>query len=186
MTTQPHYFIAVPIDGNIKGKLASWLQQSKPPFQRFVHEEDFHITLAFLGGVAPSILDQLKAELETAPSQHKSFELTIQDLGHFGQKTSPRIFWAGVEQEENLFQLQRHIYETSVGLGIELENRAYSPHITLARKYIGNGGYDDTNLKRSFNSCLGGEAWTVSSFVIYQTHLNRTPKYEVIASFPLK
>ncbi|RXI98633.1 RNA 2',3'-cyclic phosphodiesterase [Anaerobacillus alkaliphilus] len=187
MTNQPHFFIAVPINEKMKEKLGSWLQQSQPPFQKFVHEKDFHITLAFLGGVAPKLLEQLKGGLQTVSEQHPPFSLTIQDLGFFGQKAGPRIFWAGVKHEQKLFDLQKHIYETCVNVGIDLEKRAYSPHITLARKYIGDVPYNDQELKQSFFTTFkDDESWRVSSFVIYQTHLNRTPKYEVVASFQLE
>jgi RNA 2',3'-cyclic 3'-phosphodiesterase len=183
MTSQAHYFIAVPIDKEIKEKLSWWNKNEQPPFQRFVHKEDLHLTLAFLGGLELSVLDALKNKLQKVTRTHEPFPLTIDTVGHFGQKESPRIFWASVTHEQKLYKLQNEVYRTCIEVGIELENRAYSPHITMARKYIGEGTYDEENLKESFQKHLKNEWWTVSSFVIFQTHLKRIPKYEVVATF---
>ena len=185
MTVQPHYFIAVTIDEKVKQKLALWCEKVQPPFQRFVHEQDLHITLAFLGGIESLILEELKVALQGMAKQHVPFSLTIDSLGYFGQKQAPRVYWASVKKEEKLYELQKDVYQTCVDLGIKLEDRAYSPHITLARKYIGVVPYVDDGLKEKFHSYLKSESWKVSSFVIYQTHLKKTPKYEVVASFKL-
>lgn len=185
MTVQPHYFIAVTIDEKVKQKLASWCEKEHLPFQRFVHKQDLHITLAFLGGVESLILEELKVALQGMAKQHVQFSLTIDNLGYFGQNQAPRVFWASVIQEKKLYELQKDVHQTCVDLGIKLEDRAYSPHITLARKYIGDVPYVDDGHKEKFLSNLKNESWKVSSFVIYQTHLKKTPKYEVVASFKL-
>ncbi|QOY33811.1 RNA 2',3'-cyclic phosphodiesterase [Anaerobacillus isosaccharinicus] len=185
MTVQPHYFIAVTIDDKVKQKLASWCENEHLPFQRFVHKQDLHITLAFLGGVESLILEELKEALQVMAKQHVPFTLTIDNLGYFGKNQAPRIFWASVKQENKLYELQKDVHQTCVDLGIKLEDRAYSPHITLARKYIAEEPYADDALKEKFHSYLKSESWRVASFVIYQTHLKKTPKYEVVASFKL-
>lgn len=185
MTSEAHYFIAVPIKSSLKEKLANWNKREQPPFQRFVDQEDYHITLAFLGSVEPSIMRHLQVNLREISKKHMPFSLFIDDLGFFGQQQAPRVFWASVKKEEKLFQLQEDVFQMCVKLGFELDKRKYSPHITFARKYIGNGVYDEQHLKQSFQQSVGNESWVVSHFVIYQTHLKRTPKYEVIASFDL-
>jgi RNA 2',3'-cyclic 3'-phosphodiesterase len=185
MTERSHYFIAVPIDQTVKEKLSSWYEKEQPPFQRGVFEQDLHITLVFLGGVEPTLLEELKNALKTVTNQHHSFSLTVENLGFFGQKQAPRVFWASVNQEQMLYELQKDVYQTCINLGMELEKRSYSPHITLARKYIGEGPYVEEELNKSFQSYLKNEKWNVSTIVIYKTHLKRIPKYEVVASFEL-
>ncbi|MCT8137280.1 RNA 2',3'-cyclic phosphodiesterase [Anaerobacillus sp. CMMVII] len=186
MTALPHYFIAVPADKIVKEKLANWVKREGPPFQKFVDQDDYHITLVFLGAVEPLMLEKLKTKLEIIAKEHQQFLLTLESIGSFGQKQAPRVFWASVEKEKKLYDLQAEVYKTCQELGFKLEKREFSPHITIARKYLGEGSYVDEQLKRTFQSSFKKETWTVSSFVIYQTHLKRTPKYEVIASFDLK
>lgn len=185
MTTQSHYFIAVPIDEKLKGKLWDWNKDEKPPFKQFVDEADYHITLAFLGGVEPSLLEDLQNSLANISIKHELFSLIFDDIGFFGQENNPRIFWAGVKKEEKLFKLQKAIFETCTRLGFHLDVRSYNPHLTMARKYSGDSPYFQAELKSSFQKTMKNQSWNVSRFVIYQTHLKQTPKYEEIASFSL-
>ncbi|WNF36107.1 RNA 2',3'-cyclic phosphodiesterase [Bacillaceae bacterium IKA-2] len=185
MTKQSHYFIAVPIDERLKEKLANWNKNQNPPFKQFIDEADYHITLVFLGGVEPSLFKGLKNSLAEISIDHARFSLILNGIGFFGQEKDPRIFWAGVKKEEKLFRLQKAIFETCTKLGFHLDVRPYTPHLTMARKYSGDIPYLNEKLKLSFQKALKEHSWNVSRFVIYQTHLNQTPKYEEIASFSL-
>lgn len=180
-----HFFIAIPLSDALKDKLSKWCMTVEPPFQRFVHEQDYHITLAFLGSVEPSQLETLIERLAKVSLTYAPFSLTVSNLGHFGQKQAPRIFWAGVQKEDQLFQLQKSVYDTCIETGFQLEERLYSPHITLARKYVGEGTYNDESLQKSFQENVSNETWEITSFAIYQTHIKELPKYERIASFSL-
>lgn len=185
MTTQSHYFIAVPINKILKGKLADWNKNQNPPFKRFVDEADYHITLAFLGGVELSLIEKLENSLAEIAIDHVPFSLTLENIGFFGQEKQPRIFWAGVKKEEKLNRLQKAIFETCTRLGFQLDTRPYTPHITMARKYSGDSSYHSEKLISSFQKDLKNQSWNVSRFVIYQTNLKQSPKYEEIASFSL-
>lgn len=185
MTNQSHYFIAVPIGERLKGKLANWNKNQKPPFKQFIDEADYHITLVFLGGVEPSLFEDLKNSLAEISIDHAPFSLILDDIGFFGQEKDPRILWAGVKKEEKLFRLQKAIFGTCTRLGFHLDVRPYNPHLTMARKYSGDSPYLNEKLKSSFQKALKIQSWNVSRFVIYKTHLKQTPKYEEIASFSL-
>ncbi|OIJ18579.1 2'-5' RNA ligase [Anaerobacillus alkalidiazotrophicus] len=182
---QPHYFIAIPIEKRVRKKLAAWNRDETPPFERFVHEEDYHITLAFLGGIEFSLIKNLQEKLHVIADKHQTFPLIIDHIGHFGPNHAPRILWAGIKKEDKLFKLQMDVFQACLQLGMELDKRAYNPHITIARKFKGASPFDKLQLNRSFQSVVIEEKWKVSNFVIYQTHLQRTPKYEVISSFTL-
>ena len=184
--SQTHYFIAVPIDSIVKEKIFNWNERENPPFKRLVHKQDYHITLVFLGGIGESMLKELQKELNKVVTIHAAFTLTIDELGIFGPQNRPRIFWAGVKKEEKLFELQKAIFQTCTDLGIEVDKRSYNPHITLARKYSGDDPYVSDQLNASFQSYMESETWQVSNIVIYRTNLDKVPKYEVVASFPLE
>lgn len=186
MTIQSHYFIAVPVDERLKGKLTNWNKNEKPPFKRFVDEADYHITLAFLGGVEPALLEDLGISLAETSINYAPFSLTLEDIGFFGQENYPRVFWAGVKKEEKLFGLQKGIFETCTRLGFHLDARPYTPHLTLARKYCGDSPFLKEKLKSSFQKNLKNQSWDVSRFVIYRTNLKQTSKYEEIISFSLE
>lgn len=181
MTTKQHYFVAIPIDSSVKKLIAKWRSDHDLPFKRFVHQEDYHITLAFLGAINKEVLMKLQNSLQEICEEHSPFALTVDRVGTFGQVDSPRVLWFGINEEVKLYQLQKDVYESCIRLGFELDQRAYSPHITIARQYIGEARYSQIE----FTNEMKNVSWNVSSIVIYQTHMNKTPKYEVIASFKL-
>jgi len=101
------------------------------PDARWTPPEQFHLTLCFIGEVnGAAFLDIKEAltEITVAP-----FALRLQGVGFFPPRGQPRVVWAGVETSEPLAILQRKITSRLFTLGLEPENRKFSPHITLAR-----------------------------------------------------
>ena len=69
--------------------------------------------------------------------------------------------------------------------GFELETRPFRPHITLARKWIGEEAFQQTLLEIWNELQSEPLAFQANEVVLYQTHLHKTPKYEAIQVFPL-
>ncbi len=153
------------------------------PFSRWVHEQDFHITLAFLGQAEEEKLERAK-NLVRQQTSETPFSLKIDHLGFFGRKDAPRIFWAGVQSEERLHIVRKQVFSACEKAGFELETRPFSPHITLARKWQGESTFPiiKFNDEKMLSKPL---FFTANEVILYQTHLDKTPKYEAIASFPL-
>lgn len=185
MSKNRHYFIAIPIASDVKQELFKWYEFANPPFKRPVHQQDYHITLVFLGSIEATVLYGLEKELIKIAQSHEPFTLTVESIGSFGSEVQPRIFWIGVKKEDKLFKLQKDVYEVCNRLGIDLDVRKYLPHITMARKYSGEGQYDDGHMRYTFEEKMKNVSWDVTDFVIYETHLEKLPKYEVVATFPL-
>ena len=61
-----------------------------------------------------------------------AIEVAIRRVGFFPNARAPRVFWCGVEAP-GLAQLAADTDQATRRLGVEPENRAYSPHLTLAR-----------------------------------------------------
>jgi 2'-5' RNA ligase len=169
---QKHYFIAVSLPPAVKQILADWKKQMEPllPFQSWVHHEDYHITLAFLGSVDLA-LPSLQKEMERL-SSHPSFSLVLQGLKTFGAPEKPRILWADVTHAPELFALQSEVIHMCERLGFSLDKRPYRPHITLARRWRGE------HLFQEPSKLWEPVVFSAASVVLYQTNLNRVPKYE--------
>ena len=91
-----------------------------------------HLTLKFIGEISPAFTANIVAALR--PIVFPQFSLTVQGVGTFPARGTPRIFWAGIQPDNPpLFQLQQQIEEALYQIGIVPENRCYIPHITLAR-----------------------------------------------------
>ncbi|MBP3038881.1 RNA 2',3'-cyclic phosphodiesterase [Bacillaceae bacterium Marseille-Q3522] len=182
MKRESHYFLAVSLPNDVKRKLAAICGKlrSALPFQKWVHEQDYHITLAFLGTASDQSLQQLQTAI-SAFVRHESFSLEIHHFGTFGLKDKPRIFWAGVAKEQRLFDLQAQIQALCVKAGFLLEDRPYRPHITLARKWEGIFLFQ-RDWQQEISLSL---PFTVKNITLYETKIDSTPKYKPVAIFPL-
>ncbi len=92
---------------------------------------NLHITTKFIGHWPDARLDELLAALR-ALGPRPPIAVEIRKLGFFPNPRSPRIFWCGVEAP-GLDALAAATEEATARLGIASENRAFSPHLTLAR-----------------------------------------------------
>ncbi|RDI44330.1 RNA 2',3'-cyclic phosphodiesterase [Falsibacillus pallidus] len=92
--TKPHYFIAVSLPKEVKQFLKQWCQEIKNPFpfKKWVHWEDYHLTLAFLGEVPERQLLKVKENVAKAIAGYSDLPASLADLGVFGKQDSPRVF----------------------------------------------------------------------------------------------
>jgi RNA 2',3'-cyclic 3'-phosphodiesterase len=94
--------------------------------------ENLHVTTKFIGEWPEDRLDEVKAALGVLPAR-PAIPIAIEKLGFFPNPHSPRVFWAGIHAGEALAQLARETENALAPLGIAKEQRAFSPHLTLAR-----------------------------------------------------
>jgi RNA 2',3'-cyclic 3'-phosphodiesterase len=182
-----HYFIAIPIKSSIRSNIQNWIKhhQKEFHFKSFVHPEDFHITLVFLGAIEQKIFESLKIKISELIQMHDTFQLSITTPGIFGKKDEPRVLWAGMTDSDPLVKLQNDLVQLCKNLGFHLDDRPYSPHITLARRWKSDNSFDETLLNESMIKEQRDRSWSVEEIVLYQTNMNKTPKYERIFSWTL-
>jgi 2'-5' RNA ligase len=94
--------------------------------------DNLHITVKFIGNWPENRLHELDAALAAIPPRD-SFEIQICDLGWFPDHRSPRVLWAGVQNCPALLDLAKETEARLEALGIAKEERAFAPHLTLAR-----------------------------------------------------
>jgi 2'-5' RNA ligase len=181
-----HLFLAVQLPVQVKKKLEeiTGRLEKTVSFNTWVHPEDYHITLAFLGKAEQDQLHRLFPLLKEAVTNHSVFPLTIDHFGFFGKSDRPRIFWAGLEKQLSLFELQKKIADACIQAGFSLEKRPYSPHITISRKLVES---EDLPIDHNVWWNKFGEpiSFQAERIVVYETHFEKTPKYEIIQSFSL-
>lgn len=152
------------------------------PFKKWVHPDDLHITLKFIGEVAPSAVPAIETALARIAARSNPFALKLSGAGTFGAPQAPRVLWAGLGGKlQPLKSLQADVESELAELGYEPENRPYSPHITLARQYSGTEPARKDELAGLFRP--EGDTpleWTADRLVLYRSHFGRTPMYEPI------
>jgi RNA 2',3'-cyclic 3'-phosphodiesterase len=100
----------------------------------WVAPENFHVTVKFLGRVEDTRVQSVIGALHTAVQGHAPFDLEVGGLGAFPSATRARVLWAGITGGiDPLAALAASVEDALAGLGFPREDRAFSPHITLAR-----------------------------------------------------
>jgi RNA 2',3'-cyclic 3'-phosphodiesterase len=100
---------------------------------RWIPVGNLHLTLRFLGDVSEASQDLLEQTLLREAAVHAPFDLALQGLGAFPNPRRARIIWIGVEAPAGLINLQHGIESAVNRLGYPLEERPFSPHLTIGR-----------------------------------------------------
>jgi 2'-5' RNA ligase len=130
-------FIAVHLPISIRDQLEQIMSKLKhccpSGSVRWVHSQNIHLTLKFLGDISPKNLTLLTEMLESETAKHPFFEFSVAKLGAFPNFQRPRVIWVGVEPNDTLVNLQYRIDVETRRLGYASEARSFSPHLTLGR-----------------------------------------------------
>lgn len=132
-------FIALDIDDAIREHIARFVDgvRNFVPDARWVKPESLHVTLKFIGEQPDAAVEKIKKELATVSAG--TIEINFSGYGFFPTAKSPRVFWIGMEAGSALAKLAAAIDDKMASLGIAKEDRAFSPHLTLARGSGGSG-----------------------------------------------
>jgi 2'-5' RNA ligase len=126
-------FIGIDLPPEVIVNLEGLLERLRPAAQiNWSPPRNLHVTTKFIGEWPEERLAELKSVLGTLPAR-QPITIAIQKLGFFPNPHSPRVFWAGVHAGDDLASLARDTEQSLTPLGIAKEERAYSPHLTLAR-----------------------------------------------------
>lgn len=136
------------------------------PGARWQLDEQLHITLRFIGEVDRHRADDLATALSEI--RFPPFDITLAGLGQFERKGRVDTLWAGVQPREPLTQLHQRIDRACIRIGLPPCERAYLPHITLAR--FGRSGGSTTDFM-TLHGALASAPFTVDSFALFESHL---------------
>ena len=192
-------FTALDIDDEIHQRIGRFVDgvSGFAPDARWVQLESVHITLKFIGEQPPEILPTLQSKLNGVSVP--PIQLNFAGFGFFPTPKSPRVFWIGIQAAPELQRLAAAIDEATAQLGIPKEDRAFSPHLTLARKSGGSGAprrqKDDgpnrvfQRLQEKLATMPSPEFGTMTAreFFLYQSQLSRSgSRYTKLHAFPLR
>ena len=129
-------FIALDLPDALKAELeksASLLREACTRAS-FAPRDNYHITLAFLGGVPSEQMEDIT--LAMGSSVCRPIPLTIGGLGRF-RRDGGDVFWRAVRAEDTLAHLRLSLTEALAAKGIAAdEENAFRPHLTLARQAV--------------------------------------------------
>jgi len=154
---------------------------------RWVDRPQLHVTLKFLGDVPDELAADVCARAAEAAAQVEPFDFSVRGLicaPASGRQL--RMFWAGVQDPTSrMAELHRRLNAALAGLGLKEENRAFKPHVTLARvRFV----KDPQRLRSLAEPCRDEEfgAQHAAEVVVYTSQLTpRGPIYTPVAKPPL-
>lgn len=191
-------FVALDLQEDVLRNIYNFMQRMQPlaPDVRWVEPETLHITLKFIGEQPESRL----SEIEDALSKISGvpFGVILRGCGFFPTPKSARVFWVGIQAGPELARLSSLIEDAFAPLGIAKEDRAFSPHLTLARSRGASGAparqrTDAPNVSFSaLQEMLAAMAvpefgtMTAREFVLYRSQLSsHGSRYLKLAHFAL-
>jgi 2'-5' RNA ligase len=165
-------FFALWPDDTVRAALADLGQSVAARAQgRAVPSARLHVTLAFLGEVAD---ERESAVREAANAVRASrFQFAVDEVGSF---PSARVAWAGLSKMPvELSTLQSSLAGELRDRGFTLEDRAFTAHVTLARRIA-------KNIAREPVAAI---AWGASEFVLVRSETGRG-RYSVLERWNLE
>jgi 2'-5' RNA ligase len=184
-------FVALEIPAAVRDNLAAQIKELRhlpAPLAdkrlRWVRPENLHVTLKFIGEVEAARLDGIRRAL-TAIGLDAPVGLELRGLGFFPDERYPRVLWVGLNASGNLPALARDIDRALEGQGIARDQRAFTPHLTLAR--FEPRAFDEklrTAIQKNSQREFG--AFEAREFHLIQSKLQPSgAAYTSLAAFPL-
>ena len=152
----PRVFFALWPDESARAKLAALARRlADEGGGRPVPAANIDLTLAFLGDVADDRLEVAKGV--ASGMRGPAFELALDRLGSFRRAG---VGWAGPSCPPGaLGQVQSSLERALRSAGFVLEERAFAPHLTLARKLV----------RPVAEKAIDPVAWDVEGFVLVES-----------------
>jgi len=142
-------FVAIDFPKEVKSQLADLVDQLMEDGYplTFEKEENFHLTLKFLGWVNENVkcqmsnvktksqmskLEQIIEATKRATDGVRPFWFRPTKIGYFLKESL--ILWVGVEAQEGLVKLVNQLEDEFAKIGFEREKREFTPHITFGKK----------------------------------------------------
>ena len=159
-------FIAI----DLPDEMAETLVALDPHYRGLVFSpiSQIHLTLAFFAGVPPATTEALKEKLTVI--SFRPFFLPVIGLGSFSKRGQPHILWVGVgKAHPHLFQLHKRVNEAALTCNLPIEERAWTPHFTIARARSFSTALMKSFLKKHRDFDAG--MFRVEEFHLYQSTL---------------
>lgn len=185
-------FVALEVPETVNVRLdalvSHWRRESPPA--RWLPAASRHLTLVFLGTLGEDALAPLDRELATVCAAQPPQALALAGCGAFPGRGRARVLWVGLRRSDALHRLQRELARACRKLGFEIDERPFSPHLTVARCRRPWPSRAIERWRRAAGEALAAsDPW--GGFAVDRTSLfeslpgPRGVQYRVVRSYPL-
>jgi 2'-5' RNA ligase len=159
---------------------------------RWVRPENLHVTLRFLGGVAPDRIEDVVAHVAPEVGPLPRFSLRTGAVQLFPTPRRPHVVALAVAPEEALARVAAAIERGVVAAGLPAEARPFHAHLTLGRLPPRTRARDVAALADPAPAPVtaadtpADDACVVTEVVLMRSQLQRTgSRYTALARLPL-
>ncbi len=146
--------------------------------------EALHLTLVFLGEQNRHALADLDAAMLQLDAPR--FALRLAGVGSFGGE-QPRSAHVGVAPNPELRRLQEKTATAARRAGIAIDERRFTPHVTIARWSRGAVSPAAIAEFEARGNLFRSDPFDVDAVRLYRSDLGRHgPQYEELAAYPLR
>ena len=168
-------FCAVELPGLVREQLQVHIQQLREAVPdasaSWTRVENIHLTLKFFGNIAIDRIPKISAAVDRAIKKFSPLTIGIGKTGVFPKPSRAQVLWIGVNDPSGkLSELQQQLEHECAKERFEKEDRAYQPHLTIARlrKPEGARVLADAHLKMDFEPA----EITVNELIVFRSELS--------------
>ncbi|MEY4270192.1 MAG: hypothetical protein RLZZ58_1408 [Pseudomonadota bacterium] len=148
---------------------------------RWQSDDQLHLTLRFIGEVDHHRAEDVAAALGSIHADVITARLS--GIGAFERRDAPHMVWAGIDPFAALHALHRKVDQACLRVGIAPDNRAFQPHITVARL---NRGCGPIAPFVALNNDLRSVGFTFDAFTLFESELGHGgARYHPVARYAL-
>jgi len=171
-------FVAVDVSPDVREAIARAQARVRAAARRadvrWVEPAGFHLTLKFLGAVAPVLAASVSAVLAGVAGAAAPIPIAAGGLGVFPGPSRPRVVWAGLTTGVAALGRLAAAVEDALGpLGFPPEARPFGGHVTIGRVRSPRGGRILAAAIEAARAEAFG-AWTAEEIVLYESRLRPT------------
>lgn len=179
-------FVALDLPEPVRNHLHKVTQPLRKRYDvRWVGPDQMHATLVFAGELADDAAHELAAivdDLALAP-----LTLHVQSFGHFPPKGTPRVLWAGLGGDvAAVTALHDALAAGAEPLGVEREDRGFTPHVTLGRVKSPFGALALIDELAKLGAQINTKPFAIPALALYASELRPSgPVHTVLRRRPL-
>jgi len=177
-------FVALEIPNDVRETIARLISELKPLDNswKWTRAENLHVTLKFLGEIPREKLNLVCNALR-AVSSDWPIPVNFDGMGFFPNERRPRVLWIGLDAPSALAKLAAGIEGALASVGAPREERAFAPHLTLARNKDGKLSEKMRTALVKY-SCAQFGAMNATAFHLIESKLKSTgAEYTTLESF---
>ncbi|MGL4522095.1 MAG: RNA 2',3'-cyclic phosphodiesterase [Bacilli bacterium] len=175
-----HYFLAISLPDEVKELmyLKSEWYRGKWEFDKWTHPLDYHITLVFLGNIAPHSVNVVKEIVELSLFSDPELFVRLRNVHSFGDNEKPRILYQKVALDNGWLALRARLFNNLLPFFSTLDKRPFRPHITIAKKFRDESEW--VLQQPNVNSERKMSEWYATEIILYRIHNDKRPSYEEV------